>query len=85
LTKENLRDFLNRESCPGFELEVLAEHDLFRMIEQFFNACDVLRGKGVRARRAGRAGSGKQRRPLIAWSPRPRKTNARCIPSDHPA
>jgi hypothetical protein len=37
LTKENLWDFLNRESCPGFEIEVLAEHDMFRMIDQFFN------------------------------------------------
>lgn len=37
LTKENLWDYLTRESCPGFELEVLAEHDLFRMIDRFFN------------------------------------------------
>ena len=37
LTKEKLWDFLNRESCPGFEIEVLAEHDMFRMIDQFFN------------------------------------------------
>ena len=37
LTKENLWDFLNRESWPGFEMEVLAEHDMFRLIDQFFN------------------------------------------------
>jgi hypothetical protein len=37
LTKENIWDFLTRESCPGFELEVLAEHDVFRMIDRFFN------------------------------------------------
>ena len=37
LTKDNLWDFLNSESCPGFEMEVLAEHDMFRMIDRFFN------------------------------------------------
>ena len=37
LTKENLWDFLNRESFPGFEVEVLAEHEVFRMLDQFFN------------------------------------------------
>lgn len=37
LTKDNLWDFLNSESWPGFEMEVLAEHDMFRMIDQFFN------------------------------------------------
>jgi len=36
-TKDNLWDFLNRESFPGFEIEVLAEHELFRMIDRFFN------------------------------------------------
>jgi hypothetical protein len=37
LTKENLWDFLSRESFPGFEMEVLAEHEMFRMIDHFFN------------------------------------------------
>jgi len=37
LTKDNLWDFLNRESFPGFEMEVLAEHEMFRMIDRFFN------------------------------------------------
>jgi hypothetical protein len=37
LTKDNLWDFLYRESWPGFEIEVLAEHDMFRMIDHFFN------------------------------------------------
>jgi len=37
LTKDNLWDFLNRESWPGFEVEVLAEHEMFRSIDQFFN------------------------------------------------
>jgi|SRR5215470_14865072 len=37
LTKENLWDFMNRESFPGFEIEVLAEHEVFRMLDQFFN------------------------------------------------
>ena len=37
LTKDNLWNFLSRESFPGFEMEVLAEHDLFRMIDRFFN------------------------------------------------
>jgi hypothetical protein len=37
LTKDNLWDFLNAESWPGFEIEVLAEHDMFRRIDQFFN------------------------------------------------
>jgi hypothetical protein len=36
-TKENLWDFLNRESCPGFEVEILAEHEVFRMLDRFFN------------------------------------------------
>jgi len=36
-TKENLWDFLNRESFPGFEVEVLAEHEVFRMLDRFFN------------------------------------------------
>lgn len=36
-TKENLWDYLNRESFSGFEIEVLAEHELFRMIDRFFN------------------------------------------------
>jgi hypothetical protein len=37
LTKDNLWDFLNRESFPGFEMEVLAEHEMFRLIDRFFN------------------------------------------------
>ena len=37
LTKDNLWNFLSRESFPGFEMEVLAEHDMFRMIDRFFN------------------------------------------------
>jgi hypothetical protein len=37
LTKENLWDFLNRESFPGFEAVVLAEHEWFRMLDKFFN------------------------------------------------
>ena len=37
LTKDNLWDFLNKESWPGFEVEVLAEHEMFRTIDQFFN------------------------------------------------
>ena len=37
LTKETLWNFLNRESWPGFEVEVLAEHEMFRMIDRFFN------------------------------------------------
>jgi len=37
LTKENLWDFLNRESFPGFEAVVLAEHEWFRMIDKFFS------------------------------------------------
>lgn len=37
LTKDNLWDFLNRESFPGFEMEVLAEHEMFRSIDRFFN------------------------------------------------
>lgn len=37
LTKDNLWNFLNRESFPGFEMEVLAEHEMFRMIDRFFN------------------------------------------------
>jgi hypothetical protein len=37
LTKDNLWDFLNRESFPGFEMEVLAEHEMFRVIDRFFN------------------------------------------------
>jgi len=37
LTKENLWAFLNRESWPGFEVEVLAEHEMLRTIDHFFN------------------------------------------------
>jgi len=37
LTKDTLWDYLYRESWPGFEIEVLAEHDMFRMIDHFFN------------------------------------------------
>ena len=37
LTKDNFWDFLGRESWPGFEIEVLAEHDMFRRIDHFFN------------------------------------------------
>jgi len=46
LTKENLWDFLNRESCPGFEVEVLAEHEMFRMIDHFFNRAIYFASKG---------------------------------------
>lgn len=37
LTKDNLWGFLGRESWPGFQVAVLAEHDLFRRIDHFFN------------------------------------------------
>jgi len=46
LTKENLWDFLNRESCPGFEMEVLAEHEMYRMIDHFFNRAIYFAAKG---------------------------------------
>lgn len=46
LTKDNLWDFLYRESWPGFEIEVLAEHDMFRMIDHFFNRAIYYAAKG---------------------------------------
>ena len=46
LTKDNLWDFLSSESWPGFEMEVLAEHDMFRMIDQFFNRATYYAARG---------------------------------------
>lgn len=46
LTKDNLWDFLSRESWPGFEIEVLAEHQMFRMIDHFFNRAMYYAAKG---------------------------------------
>ena len=46
LTKDNLWDFLYRESWPGFEIEVLAEHDMFRMIDHFFNRAMYYAARG---------------------------------------
>lgn len=46
LTKDNLWDFLYRESWPGFEIEVLAEHDMFRMIDHFFNRAMFYAARG---------------------------------------
>ena len=46
LTKDNLWDFLYRESWPGFEIEVLAEHDMFRMIHHFFNCAMYYAARG---------------------------------------
>lgn len=56
LTKDNLWDFLNRESWPGFEVEVLAEHEMFRVIDQFFNRAMYHATRGFeRAERAEQA------------------------------
>ena len=46
LTKDNLWDFLGRESWPGFEIEVLAEHDMFRRIDHFFNRAMYYAARG---------------------------------------
>ena len=46
LTKDNLWDFLGRESWPGFEMEVLAEHDMFRRIDHFFNRAMYYAARG---------------------------------------
>jgi len=46
LTKDNLWDFLNRESFPGFEMEVLAEHEMFRSIDRFFNHAQYYAARG---------------------------------------
>lgn len=46
LTKDNLWDFLSRESWPGFEIEVLAEHNVFLMIDQFFNRAMYYAARG---------------------------------------
>ena len=46
LTKDNLWDFLYSESWPGFEIEVLAEHEMFRRIDQFFNRAMYFAAKG---------------------------------------
>lgn len=46
LTKDNLWDFLSRESWPGFEIEVLAEHEMFRMIDHFFNRAMYYAARG---------------------------------------
>lgn len=46
LTKDNLWDFLSRESWPGFEIEVLAEHDMFRAIDHFFNRAMYYAARG---------------------------------------
>lgn len=56
LTKENLWDFLGRESWPGFEIEVLAEHDMFRRIDHFFNHAMYYAARGFeQAERAEQA------------------------------
>jgi hypothetical protein len=46
LTKDNLWDFLYRESWPGFEIEVIAEHDMFRLIDHFFNRAVFYAARG---------------------------------------
>lgn len=46
LTKDNFGDFLGRESWPGFEIEVLAEHDMFRRIDHFFNRAMYYAARG---------------------------------------
>lgn len=46
LTKDNLWDFLYRECVPGFESEVLAEHDVFRTIDHFFNRAIFYAARG---------------------------------------
>jgi hypothetical protein len=56
LTKDNLWDFLYCESVPGFEVEVLAEHDMFRMIDSFFNRAIFYAARGFeQAERAEQA------------------------------
>ncbi|HYL84309.1 MAG TPA: hypothetical protein VE263_08750 [Candidatus Angelobacter sp.] len=56
LTKDNLWDFLYRESWPGFEIEVIAEHDMFRLIDHFFNRAMYHAARGFeRAERAQEA------------------------------
>lgn len=46
LTKDNLWDFLYRECVPGFESEVLAEHDVFRAVDHFFNRAIFYAARG---------------------------------------
>jgi hypothetical protein len=56
LTKDNLWDFLYRESAGGFEIEVLAEHDVFRVIDNFFNRAIFYAARGFeQAERAEQA------------------------------
>lgn len=55
-SKDNLSDFLRRESWPGFEIEVLAEHDMFRRIDHFFNRAMYYAARGFeQAERARQA------------------------------
>jgi hypothetical protein len=46
LTKENLWDFLNRESPLGFDGEVFAEDEILRMLDYFFDRAIYYAAKG---------------------------------------
>jgi len=46
LTEQNLWDFLTRESSPGFDVEILAEDEMLRMLDAFFDRAIYSAAKG---------------------------------------
>jgi hypothetical protein len=52
LTKQNLWEFLNRKSVPGFDVEVVAEDEVLRMLDYFFDRAIYYAAKGFEKARA---------------------------------